>query len=129
MNKKRMVLVSSLWLVFAAPKLFAADANEKPANEAAQTQPAATNEAADEEKQQNAQQENPEGSAVAKRPQVSKGQATRDLILTIVGLVAFIGLMAFLLRRPKDLDKYEKMYTALREEKEKRDRQKEQQST
>jgi len=105
MINKCGLLLCGLFLIAAIQPL-AASAGEQSTKKAAQTQS--------------------EGSAAAERRQVGKGQATRDLVLTIVGLLAFIGLMVFLLRRPKDLDKYEKLYASLEKEKERKEREKEQ---
>ena len=100
MGKKRVIFAFSLCMIFVAPKLFATDTSTK---------------------QPQLEQEETESSSVAKHAQISEGQPARDMILAAVGLVAFAGLMAFLLRRPKDLDKYDKLYASLLEEKEERE--------
>ena len=103
---KRVFLLCSLFLVCAIQSL-TTHATKQSTQESVQTESKAT--------------------AASKGRPAGTGPATRDLLFTLAGLLAFIVLAVFLLRRPpKDLDKYEKMYAFLESEKEKKEREGEQ---
>ncbi|MEM7402654.1 MAG: hypothetical protein AAF310_01355 [Myxococcota bacterium] len=113
MTKGKLGLAYGLFLLLAT-QVFAAATNDKSGQEATQAQPAATHAATA------TQQQKSDALAVDERVQVSKGVATRDLVLTLIGLLGFVGFMSFLLQRPKNLDKYDRIYAKLREEHDKR---------